>query len=222
MLQSSTIQFLRQLKKNNSKEWFDKNRPLYESAKTDFAAFIDSLIKMHSKNDEEIATLEGKNCTFRINRDVRFSKNKSPYKTNMGASLNRGGKKSAYAGYYFHLEPGGSFAGGGIWMPEAGDLKKIRQEIDYNWEEFRGIITGKKFKSVYGKLDESAEFKLSRPPKGYDEENPAIEVLKLKSYIAMIPLKDEDLTAKTLFKKVTDAFSALQPLLVFLNRAIDG
>ncbi|MBC8035164.1 MAG: DUF2461 domain-containing protein [Chitinophagaceae bacterium] len=222
MLQPATIKFLQQLKKNNSKEWFDKNRPAFEAAKKDFAAFVGTLIDAHGKTDPEIAALESKDCVFRINRDVRFSKDKSPYKTNMGASINRGGKKSIFAGYYFHLEPGGSFAGGGIWMPDPNDLKKIRQEIDYNYEEFKQITGSKKFKASFGTLDESEEYKLSRPPKGYDEKNAAIEFLKLKSFVAMIKIGDEDLTTKALQKKATDAFAAIQPLIYFINKAIEA
>lgn len=221
MLQSSTVKFLKQLKNNNNKEWFDKNRPAYESARADFSAFVSAIIKAHGKSDPEIATLEPKNCIFRINRDVRFSKNKAPYKNNLAASFDRGGKKSIFAGYYFHMEPGDSFIGGGIWMPEANELKKIRQEIDYNFEEFSAILKNKKFRSVFGTLDESAEYKLSRPPKGYDDENPAIEFLKLRSFIAMVPVKDEDITSKALTKKVLEAFAAIQPLIKFLNRAIE-
>lgn len=222
MLQTSTIRFLQQLSKNNNKEWFDKNRSMYDAAKKDFVEFIDNIIKQHGKNDPSIAALQGKDCIFRINRDVRFSKDKSPYKKNIAASIDRGGKKSIYAGYYIHIQPGESFVGGGLWMPMPDELRKVRQEIDYGFDEFKAITGNKKFKAIYGKLDESEEFKLSRPPKGYDESNPAIEYLKLKSFIAIAPLKDEDITSKGLTKKVLDAFSAVQPLLNFINRAIEG
>lgn len=197
MLQTSTIKFLKDLKKNNNKPWFDKNRKAYEAAKADFAGFIQHIIDQHGKKDRSIKSLLAKDCMFRINRDIRFSKDKSPYKTNFGASINKGGK-SAWnsAGYYFHLEPGSCFTGGGIYMPEPDTLKKVRQEIDYNVAGFKKIITGKKFKSVYGDLDKSAEFLLSRVPKGYDPGNPAAEYLRLKSYIAMVKISDADLISK--------------------------
>ena len=124
------------------------------------------------------------------------------------------------AGYYFHLEPGGSFAGGGIWMPEPPELKKVRQEIDYNFPDFKKIISSKKFKSVYGDLDKSEEFLLSRVPKGYEPGNPAAEYLRLKSYIAMINIKDVDLASKDLVKKTVAAFGALQPLIEFVNECL--
>jgi len=220
MLQISTIKFLKDLKKNNNRPWFEKNRKVYEDAKADFATFIQTVIDKHSKNDSTIKEQLAKNCLFRINRDVRFSKDKSPYKSNMGASINRNGKKSLLAGYYFHLEPGQCFAGGGIWMPMPDDLKKVRQEVDYNFADFKKIIGAKKFKSVYGDLSHHAEYKLSRVPKGYNADNPAAEYLKLKSFVAMVSLKDTDLTSKELAKKTVAAFEALQPLLTFINNSI--
>ena len=136
MLQISTLKFLKDLKKNNTKEWFDANRKIYESAKQNFEALVQTVITQHGEKDEEIIALKPKDCMFRINRDVRFSKDKSPYKTNFGAFINRGGKKSIYAGYYFHCEPGENFVGGGLWMPMPDALKKVRQEIDYCFDEF--------------------------------------------------------------------------------------
>jgi uncharacterized protein (TIGR02453 family) len=112
MLSVATIKFLKNLKKNNNKPWFEANRKKYEDAKADFAQFIQSIVEKHAKKDKTLKDLKAKDCMFRINRDVRFSKDKSPYKTNFGASINRGGKKSIYAGYYFHCEPGGAFCWG--------------------------------------------------------------------------------------------------------------
>src|ERR1041385_455332 len=152
MIQASTLKFLKGLKKNNNKPWFDKHRKEYESAKMDFENFIQSVIDKHSKNDVDLKGLVAKKCTFRINRDVRFSKDKSPYKTNLGASMDKGGKKSGFAGYYFHLEPGKSFLGGGLWMPQPDALKKVRQEIDYGFDEFKKIVGSKRFKSVFKEM----------------------------------------------------------------------
>ena len=223
MFQSSTISFLKELKKNNNKPWFDENRPKYESAKADFIQFIQKVIDTHGKKDPTINTLVAKDCLFRINRDIRFAKDKSPYKTNFGASINKGGKQSvSSAGYYFHLQPGQTFAGGGIWMPAPEDLRKVRQEIDYNFADFKKIIGAKKFKSVYGDLSHEAEYKLTRLPKGYEADNPAAEYLKLKSFIASIELKDAELTDKDLVRKTVNAFEALQPLIEFINQSMEG
>ncbi len=221
MLQASTISFLKSLKKNNNKDWFDKNRSSYENAKADFVQLVQQLIDKTAKKDPTLAALIAKNCIFRINRDVRFSNDKSPYKSNMGASINKAGKKAMFsAGYYFHLEPGNSFVGGGIYMPMAPELKKIRQEIDYNWKDFKKILTDKKFKSIYSDLDRSEGIALQRVPKGYEQENPAAEYLKLKSYIVILPISDKELQSKDLIKKTVAAFEALQPLVYFLNQAL--
>lgn len=220
MLQQATVKFLKDLTKNNNKPWFDAHRPVYETARANYANFIQEIIDKHGKKDPSIKHLVAKDCMFRINRDIRFSKNKTPYKNNFGASINRGGKKSdSTAGYYFHLQPGASFAGGGMWMPIPDDLRKIRQEIDYNFKEFKKIIGSKKFKSVYGDLSHEAEYKLTRLPKGYEPGNPADEYLKLKSFVAMIDITDKDITSKDLVKKTLNAFEALQPLIEFINHS---
>jgi uncharacterized protein (TIGR02453 family) len=221
MIHPSTIKFLKDLKKNNNKPWFDINRKRYEEAKADFANFVQQVIDAHSKKDKTISALKAKDCMFRINRDVRFSKDKSPYKTNFGASINKGGKKAfSTAGYYFHLEPGQCFVGGGIYQPMPDELKKVRQEIDYNFKDFKKIIQSKKFKALYGDLSKDAEYSLSRVPKGYEPDNPAAEYLKLKSYIAFVSFSDKDLTSKDLVKKTADAFETLQPLLDFINESL--
>jgi len=222
MLQSATVKFLKDLKKNNNREWFEANRKRYETAKKDFENLVQQVIEIHSKKDDELASLKVKDCMFRINRDIRFSKDKSPYKTNFGASINKGGRKSIFAGYYFHCEPGQSFVGGGLWMPMPEDLKKVRQEIDYCFDEFSKIISNKRFKTVYGGLYKGEDMSLSRPPKGYEDTNPAIEFIKLKSFIAMQQLNEQDLTNEMLAKKITDAFATLQPMIKFINRALEG
>jgi uncharacterized protein (TIGR02453 family) len=222
MLQKSTLSFLKELKKNNTKEWFDTNRKKYEAAKADFAALTNAVIHGLGKKDPFVASLLAKDCTFRINRDVRFSKNKDPYKTNMGMYLSRGGKKSLFSGYYFHLEPGGnSFMGGGLYMPEPDVIKKVRQEIDYNWDEFSKIIGQKKFKTVYKELQREEGMVLSREPKGYEKDNPAIEYIKLKSWVATAPVTDQLLTSDHLVKEIVAAFETLQPMIIFLNKALE-
>jgi len=220
MLQTATLKFLKGLQKNNNKPWFEKNRPAYEEAKADFAQFIQTVIDKHGKKDDSIKDLKAKDCMFRINRDVRFSKDKSPYKNNFGASINRGGKKSVYAGYYFHCQPGEAFVGGGLWIPMPPDLKKVRQEVDYCFDEFEKIIGSKKFISVYGDLIKDGETSLVKVPQGFEKDNPAAEYLKLKSFIAMKKLDDATLTSKDLVQTTLGAFETLHPLLMFLNRAL--
>jgi len=221
MLQASTLKFLKDLQKNNNKPWFDKNRPVFEDAKADFAAFVQTVVDKHGKKDEAISELKAKECTFRINRDVRFAKDKSPYKNNFGASINRGGKKSVFAGYYFHCQPGEAFVGGGLWAPDPANLKKVRQEIDYCFDEFKKIVSAKKFAAVYGGLDHSNEYSLVKVPQGFEKDNPAAEYIKLKSFIAMKRVDDKILLSKDLLQTTLEAFEALQPLLTFINRALE-
>lgn len=218
MLQPSTLKFLKDLKKNNNKAWFDANRKQYENAKMDFAALVDAIINATAKFDSTVATLKAKDCMFRINRDVRFSKDKSPYKSNMGAYMNPGGKKANTPGYYFHCEPGQSFAAGGLYVPAPDVLAKVRQEIDYNFEEWKKIVDNKTFKKHFGKVD-GIEM-LSRPPKGYTADNPALEFLKMKSFIVSRPLTDADLLHKNLVKEITRSFELLKPMTDFLNHAM--
>ncbi len=221
MLEPQTLKFLTALKKNNNKPWFDEHRPQYEAAKINFANFVQSVIEATQKRDTTVTGLMSKDCMFRINRDIRFSNDKTPYKVAFGASIKRGGRKSPYAGYYFHLEPGGkSFLGGGLWMPEAPALKSVRQEIDYNWEEFQGLINHKRFKKVYGDVYKGADVSLSTTPKGYEKDAPAIAYLKLKSFIGETKIPDEALTRAALHKTVVAAFEALQPFLNFINRTM--
>jgi uncharacterized protein (TIGR02453 family) len=217
----STLKFLKDLKKNNNKTWFDAHRKQHDDAKKDFSDFVQSLIDKHSKSDKNIKELMAKNCLFRINRDIRFSKDKTPYKTNFGASINPGGKKSIFAGYYFHCEPGQHFVGGGIWLPMPSEIKKIRQEIDYCFDEFKKIVGSKKFKSVYGDLYKGEDVSLSKVPQGFEKDNPAGPYLKLKSWIAMEKLTDSTVTSKDLLKKAIEAFETLQPLIEFINRAVE-
>ena len=221
MIQPATVRFLKNLSKYNNKHWYYLHRNDYEAASKDSEHFIQSVIDTFGKNDPSIAPLIAKQCLFRINRDIRFSKNKTPYKKNFAASINRGGKKSIFSGYYFHLEPGNSFVGGGIWMPMPAETQKIRQEIDYCWPEFKKIITAKKFKAIYGDLDSEPEITLVNVPKGYAKDNPAAQYLKLKSWIAMQAIDDAALSSKTLLKQTVQAFGAIQHLIWFLNRAIE-
>lgn len=221
MLQPATLKFLKDLKKNNNKTWFDANRNRYEACKNDFENFIQTLLDKHSAKDPDLKDLTAKKCMFRINRDVRFSKDKSPYKTNLGASLDRGGKKSIYAGYYFHCEPGKSFVGGGLWMPMPVEMKKVRQEIDYCFNEFKSIVESKKFKALYGELYTGENIKLSKVPQGFEKDNPAAEYLKLKSWLALKNFSDEELTSKDLVKKTLAAFETLQPFIKFINKSLE-
>jgi len=221
MLQTSTLGFLKQLAKNNNKEWFDANRNKYEGAREDHIQSVQNIIDALSKTDATLASIDAKKCMFRINRDIRFSKDKSPYKTNLGASMDKEGKKSGKAGYYFHLEPGKSFLGGGLWQPDPDKLKKVRQEIDYCFDEFKKIVSLKKFKTLYGDLYTGDGIQLSKVPQGFEKDNPASEYLKFKSWLVITDIKDADLTSKDLVSKTVAAFGIMQPFVKFLNRPLE-
>lgn len=219
MITKNTLDFLARLSKNNNKEWFEKNRSWYEASKINFKELIDELILKVSKFDPALKNLEARNCIFRINRDVRFSKNKAPYKNNFGALLAPGGKKSLAAGYYIQIQPDETFAAGGMWQPPGPQINAIRQEIDYNTVEFKKIIEFKDFKKYFIGL--SDEDKLQSAPKGYDKTHPEIELLKHKSFIVVHHFKDKEIIAKDFAEKVTACFEAMYPLNSFLRRACD-
>ncbi|HXC04723.1 MAG TPA: DUF2461 domain-containing protein [Bacteroidia bacterium] len=220
MIDKTTLIFLTKLKKNNSKAWFDANRKTYDAARENVTIFIQGLLSGASRFEPGLSTLEARKCLFRINRDIRFSKDKSPYKTNFGASMNFAGKNAPGPGYYIHLEPGGhSFMAGGIYMAEPALLAAIRQEIDYNLPEFNAILGHKKFKQTFGEL--SMGDKLQRPPKGYELDNPALEHLKNRHFIVSHPIADKDLQAKNLSKKIIAEMELMKPFLDFLKRAVE-
>lgn len=219
MTLTQILQFLQKLEKNNNKIWMDEHRNEYLDAKISFEKFIDELLVDMKLVDKNLDTLTAKECTFRINRDVRFSKSKNPYKNNMSAYFNQNGKKGIGAGYYFHLEPKKCFVACGIWMPANDELKKIRQEIDYSIVELKSLMKKTEFKKQFENgLAESD--KLVRPPKGYEEDNEAIEFLKLKSFIVQKSINDEALLLKDIKKNIIAIMKAGKPLVEFINRGL--
>jgi uncharacterized protein (TIGR02453 family) len=219
MLHTSTFSFIKSLSENNNKPWFDEHRDEYAKAKEDFEVFVTQLLEEMAVLEPALRDQKAKDCIFRIFRDVRFSKDKTPYKAHFGAYMSKGGRKYEGAGFYIHIEPGGkSFAGGGLWMPEGALLKKVRQEIDYNFEEFQNILKGKSFTKYFPHLNGE---KLKTLPQGYTADNPAIEYLRMKSFTAGCELTDKEVVSKSFSSKCTEIFNAMGPLINFLNRAAD-
>ncbi len=218
MIEKSTLDFLQKLKKNNNKAWMDANKKQYENAKENFNNFTQTIIDKLALIDSAYGQLKPNNCVFRLHRDVRFSKNKDPYKTNFGAGFTIGGKKSNLAGFYIHIEPNSCFVGGGKWMLEPEELRKIRQEIDYNYKEFKKIVENKNFVACYNTL--SREQVLVNPPKNYTSDNDAVEYLKLKNYVTSVPIADKMVLDKGYAGMVIANFKTLLPLMQFLNTAI--
>jgi uncharacterized protein (TIGR02453 family) len=212
-----TVQkFLTALGKNNNKEWFDKNKPAYQEAKKIYTDIVAKMIKEISKFDPAIVGLDASKTLFRINRDIRFSKDKSPYKTNFGADMSPGGKKTMIPGYYMHIEPGKSFLAAGCWMPEPDYLNAIRQEIDYNANEFKKIVKAKDFVTNFKEL--SQEDALKTTPKGYEKDNPNLEYLRLKHFIVVHDLTDKEVADKNFVTNCTKIFKSAHPLVTFLRR----
>jgi len=215
---AQTLVFLTALEKNNNKAWLDENRSSYDVCRSAFTQLVQDWVDNMVSREPSLAGQSAKSAIFRLNRDVRFSANKSPYKTNFSAYLAKGGKKYPGAGYYLHIDPKGSFLACGIWMPPAPVLQAIRQEIDYNLTEFEAILKtvhkGNFFKSMEGEM-------LSRPPKGYDADNPAIAHLKQKSFVLAIDLDNKSLTSSNLIEKLVANCIQVTFFAAFLNRAVD-
>ncbi len=217
MISPTTLQFLKQLKANNTKVWFDANRKRYDQAREEFIALSETIINELAKIDPLLAGVEAKSCLFRINRDVRFSKDKSPYKTNFAAYYAPGGKNSNYCGWYLHLEPGKSMMGGGLWQPEPAAMAKVRQEIDYNFKQFKKIIEKDSFKAAFPKIEGE---QLKTTPKGYDATNAAIHYLKHKSWIVSHSFSDKDITSPDFCKNFIAHAKLIKPWLAFFNTAL--
>lgn len=219
MLQSQTLAFLKDLADNNNRDWFQANKDRYDQSREDVLAFTSKVISgLHSIDPAISLDLDPKKCVMRIYRDIRFSKNKLPYKNNFGVSLPTQGNKNGGVEYYLHIQPGKSFIAGGYWMPEADYLKAIRQEIDYNAADLKKIIDDKEFVKLFG--DFRGQEQLKTNPKGYDADNENIDLLKLKSFIAWHNLTDKEITTKNAVKEITDVCSKIYPLNVFLRNAL--
>jgi len=212
--------FLEQLQENNNREWFQANKSLYDDAKKEFETFIDSLIPAIAKFDDSVKQMTAKDCIFRIFRDVRFAKDKSPYKTNFGAFIAKGGRKNHGPGYYFHIQPGECFLAGGVWMPAPDVMKKIRQEIYYNIDELKSILNNKNFRSYFSGIDDYDRQKTA--PREYPKDFPDIELLKNRSFTISHPLDEKILHSEKLFDYTIGVYKIMLPYNAFLARAVEG
>jgi uncharacterized protein (TIGR02453 family) len=215
-IKKSTLDFLLKIKSNNNREWFNKNRKLYVDAKENFESFVQAVIDHIADFEPIMKGLEATSCIYRINRDIRFSNDKSPYKANFGAFIVRGGRKNGdkFAGYYIHIEPGKSMIAGGAYMPPTPWLSAIRQKIDEEPEKLLKIIKNKDFIKHFGKLEGD---KLKSAPKGYSSDHPHIDLLKYKSYLVVDEIPDKKVLSQGYFEHVIDVARATKPLNDFLN-----
>jgi len=221
MLTKESLQFLDDLKKNNNREWFQDNKKRYEVFKKDYHQLVSDFLDIMKPLDPSLELLEIKDCTFRINRDIRFSKDKSPYKSHLGVWMSAGAKGANRSGYYVHIEKGGSFIAGGFYSPDAEELKKVRKEIAFFYDDLQEILNDKNFKKEFGSLDVNENNSLKSMPRGYEKNHPAIEFLKLKSFTVSQTYDISEVTKKDFVKKMSEKLIALKPLNDFINRALD-
>ena len=218
-IKKDVYKFLKLLRNNNSREWFDKNRTLYEIAKENVDEFAAFLIGQISSFDPAVpADTSVKKCVLRIYRDVRFSKNKLPYKNNFAIIIAEDRMKEGPV-YFIHIEPDNNYIGGGYWRPSAKQLNAVRQEIDYNTSEFLSILEDKSFKDFFGELSREDVLKIN--PKGYDKDHPYIDILKLKSFICIKHFDDESWETEKGVKELLQGLKLIKPLNHFLNRALE-
>ena len=219
MLSKSTFQFLEDIRKNNNREWFQDNKSRYEEAREDFIGFVGELIKGIAQFDPPVGEINPKKAAFRIYRDVRFSKNKDPYKVNMGAHLSPAvSKNHDRAGYYIHVQPGNCFLAGGAYNPPGPWIKAIRQEIDYNAAEFKAILNSKAFQKYFGEMRGE---QLKTSPRDYPADHPEIELLRHKSFLAVHDMDDKQLMKQDSVEHCLTVYKALKPFDDFLNRSLD-
>jgi uncharacterized protein (TIGR02453 family) len=215
-IKKSTLDFLVAIRCNNNREWFQQNKSSYLEARNNFDTFVQELIDKLVAFEPILKGLEAKSCVYRINRDIRFSNDKSPYKTHFGAFIVRGGRKNGdrFAGYYFHIEPGKSIIAGGAYMPPSPWLASIRHKIDEEPGKLLKIINSRNFTSHFGKMEGE---QLKTAPKGYASDHPYIELLRYKSFLASKELRDDLVLSDNFFDIVIEGFKAIKPFNDYLN-----
>ncbi|WP_420154420.1 DUF2461 domain-containing protein [Siphonobacter sp.] len=210
---ASTLKFLKELAQNNTREWFQIHKKEWEGVKSNFEETVQDLIYRIGQF-ENLAGIRVQDCNYRIARDVRFSPDKSPYKTWLAASFGEGGRKSSKMDYYLHIAPGKSFLGGGMWESTPSQLAKFRQEIDYNPQEIKGIIEAPAFKAHFGEPEGTS---LKTAPKGYPKDHPEIELLRRTQLFFSHSFTDQEVLSPTFTQKVEESCLLLKPYLDFLN-----
>lgn len=208
----STLTFLKSLNKNNNRDWFNEHKSLFQAENELFVSFADTLLSEMNKHDN-IETATGKKSVYRIYRDVRFSLNKTPYKNHFSGSFSRA-TKLLRGGYYFHIEPGNSFVGGGFWGPNSEDLLRIRKEIIVDASELREIITNKNFVETFGELKGN---KLKTAPRGFDKNHPDVDLLRYKQYIISKNFTDKEVQNPDFHLKINETFKAMRPFFDYMS-----
>lgn len=214
-LEKNSLDFLKVLSKNNNRDWFNKHKERYAVAQANVIAFADELLQEMSKHDK-METLSGKDSLFRIYKDVRFSKDKTPYNTHWSGIFKRATKKRR-GGYYFKIKPGGSILAGGFWGPEPKDMKRIRQDIDLNPKNWRKLISGKDFLQTFGKI--SGE-RLATAPRGYPKDHPAIDLLRYKQFLLIHEFSDKEVYSPGFLHKANAVFKKMRPFFNYMSEVL--
>ena len=215
IIRKESVDFLKKLAKNNTREWFNDHKELYTAAQTNVVEFAGALLAEMNKHDQ-IETTSGKQSLFRIYKDVRFSKEKVPYNNHWSGSFKRATNKLR-GGYYFHIQPGGSFLAGGFWGPDKNDTQRIRQDIDHNYEAWHKMLTNKNLAKTFGKMIGD---QVLSAPRGFSKDHPAIELLRYKQYLFRHDFTDEVVLSPDFVKKANDTFKALRPFLDFMSEIL--
>lgn len=215
IIQKETISFLKAVAKNNDREWFAKHKDTYTKALDNMICFADALLLEMNKHDT-IETATGKKSLHRIYRDVRFSKEKTPYNTHWGGGFRRATKRLR-GGYYYHIEPGNSYAIGGFWGPNPEDLQRIRQDIDLNYEDWRKLLSNKTFVKTFGEL---VGDQLTSAPKGYAKDHPAIDLLRYKQFLIKHEFTDAEVLAPDFVKNINDVYKKMRPYFDYMSEVL--
>jgi uncharacterized protein (TIGR02453 family) len=222
MALDTVFPFLKDLAENNTKEWFERNKSRYEAVKSAYHALAGNILDKMKQQDPSLECLEVKNCTFRIYKDTRFSKDKTPYKTSLGIILTPYGKKMHLAGYYVHLEDGKSFVGGGLYMPPNDMVKKVRNEIMTFSEEFLSLVNDRQFISTFGTLDMSPQFMLKKYPKDISPDNHVADYTRLKSFTTGKHYTNEEVLSKEFIPNCCQDLTKLKGVIHFINRGLSS
>ena len=214
-IQKSSIAFLKDIAKNNNRDWFNAHKDRYLEAQENMIAFADALLAEMNKHDK-IETESGKKSLFRIYKDTRFSKDKTPYKSNLSGAFRRA-TKQLRGGYYFHIQPGNSFVAGGFWGPEPADLKRIREDIDRNHKDWRKLLTNKALTKTFGKIIGD---QVSTAPKGYSKDHPAIDLLRYKQFVFKRSFSDKEVMSPALVKEMNQTFKNLRPFFDYMSEVL--
>lgn len=220
MLSHHSLQFLRNLEQNNNREWFHANRKDYEQSKEEFEKLSQEILTGIAQFQENLLNTSVRSCILRINRDIRFSADKSPYKKYLAAGFGPGGKSSGKVDFYLHIQPNGeSFLGGGMWAPTGSQLSSFRQEIDYSPYILKGIIEAETFSNYFNEIHGE---RVKKMPKGYSVEHPDIELLKYKQLFFVHKYADDEVLSKTFAKDVINGCRILKPYLDYINNLFYG